>query len=58
MLASPDAIAAATLREARAIIAHDAQDGRIKLTYHIDVEDDAGHTIHRLDFEDAVEVIR
>lgn len=52
------AVVAATLDEAKGIIAHDAHEGRIKLTYHLDVEDEHGQLVHRLDFEDAVEVIR
>ena len=49
---------AATLREAREIIGHDARDGRIKLSYHIAVEDADGRVIHHLEFEDAVTVVR
>jgi len=53
---SVQSIAAATLQEARAIISHDAMEGQIKLTYHLDVEDAAGRIVHSLEFEDAVEV--
>jgi hypothetical protein len=52
------AIEAAALENARDIISHDAREGRIMLAYHLDVEDAAGAIVHRLDFEDAVEVIR
>lgn len=57
-IGSLEAVAAATLEEARQIIGHDARDGQIKLDYHLDVEDADGRMIHRLDFEDAVIVIR
>ena len=57
-LPSLDAVATATLEEARGVIGHDALEGRVKLTYHIDVENADGQLVHRLDFEDAVEVIR
>ncbi|QZH74214.1 MAG: hypothetical protein JY451_10960 [Erythrobacter sp.] len=53
-----EAVAAATLREAREIISHDAREGRIKLDYHLDVQDTGGQLVHRLDFEDAVVVTR
>jgi hypothetical protein len=52
------AIAAAALLDARDIISHDAKEGHIKLDYHLDVEDDSGAVVHRLDFEDAVVVSR
>lgn len=57
-LPSLQAVHAATLREAREIIGHDARDGRIKLSYHIAVEDADGRVIHHLEFEDAVTVVR
>ena len=57
-LFSLDAVAVIALDEARDIIGHDARVGRIKLDYHLDVEDIAGRVIHRLNFEDAVELIR
>lgn len=57
-LSSIDAVVAATLNDARGIISHDAQAGQIKLAYRLDVEDEDGHLVHRLDFEDAVVLIR
>lgn len=57
-LPSLEAVEAVTLDEARGVISHDALEGRIKLTYRIDVEDAEGHQVHRLEFEDAVDVIR
>ena len=57
-LASLERVAAASLTEAREIISHDAKEGRIKLSYHLDVEDASGAIVHRLDFEDAVVVQR
>lgn len=52
-----DAVAKATLVEARAIIAEEARNGRIMLDQHIDVEDDAGSIVHRLSFADAIEIV-
>jgi hypothetical protein len=43
---------------ARSIIAHDVQDGVIKLDYRIEAHDEAGEVVHSLDFEDAVQVQR
>jgi hypothetical protein len=51
-----DEVAAHALREARAIIAEDAQGGRVDLRYWIDVEDEEGRTVHSLGFADAIEV--
>ena len=51
-------IEAATLMEARSIIGQDAEQGRINLSYRIDVEDASGAIVHRLHFEDAVDVTR
>jgi len=53
-----NAIVGTALREARAIIGADALDGKIWLAQHIDVEDACGAIVHRLDFEDAVEIER
>ena len=47
-----------TLIEAREIIAHEAREGLVKLSYHLDVQDASGAVVHRLEFEDAVEIIR
>jgi hypothetical protein len=55
---SQEAIQRETLREARSIISNDALEGNVKLSYHLDVEDAFGNIIHRLPFEDAVEVLR
>ena len=49
-------IADAALSEARAIIAADAQEGAINLNQRIEVENAGGEVIHRLEFEDAVEI--
>jgi hypothetical protein len=57
-LSSIEAIAQVTLREAREIISQDAKEGRIKLSYHLDVEDASGTIVHRLNFEDAVVIVR
>ena len=50
------AIAAAALAEARAMIAADVLEGRVRLDQQIEVLDSAGTVIHRLPFEDAVTV--
>ena len=57
-LDSMAAIAAAALADARSIIGDDAFRGRIDLDPRIDVEDRDGKLVHRLEFEDAVEIVR
>jgi hypothetical protein len=57
-LPSQEAMVTATLQEARDIIAHDARQGQIKLGYRLDVEDAGGKLVHRLQFDDAVEIVR
>jgi hypothetical protein len=57
-LSSMADVAAASLMEAREIISHDAKEGRITLSYHLDVEDRSGTIVHCLDFEEAVLVTR
>ena len=57
-LDSMAAIAAAALADARSIIGDDAFRGRIDLDQRIDVEDTDGKLVHRLEFEDAVEIVR
>jgi hypothetical protein len=44
------------LMEARALIAAEALHGRIDLDQRIDVEDEQGSLVHRLQFADAVEI--
>jgi len=44
------------LREARAMIGHDALSGQINLQQFIEVRDDAGRLVHRLSFRDAVTI--
>lgn len=51
-----EAMVAATLREARSIISHEAMAGRIKLHQRIDVETEAGKVVHSLDFAEAVTI--
>lgn len=55
-LPSLEAVAAAALYEARAIISADALGGRINLAQEIQVEDESGSIVHRLDLRDAVSV--
>jgi hypothetical protein len=52
-----DAIVAAALVEARAIIGDDAIAGRINLNQRIDVEDEQQNIVHSIRFEDAVELV-
>lgn len=49
-------VAATALREARAMIGHEALSGRISLDQHIEVRDEAGELVHRLSFRDAVSI--
>jgi hypothetical protein len=57
-LASLETVEQITLFEARSIISGDALEGRIKLDYHIDVEDASGTIVHSLEFEKAVTIAR
>ena len=45
-----------SFHEARAMISHDALDGRIKLDQRIEVRDEAGGVVHQLAFRDAVKL--
>jgi hypothetical protein len=56
-IAFEDAINRA-LDEARGLIAADALHGRIDLRQCIEVENDQGEMLHRVPFEEAVEIIR
>lgn len=49
-------IAGMALKEARAIIGHEAVSGSIKLHRRIEVFDEAGVMVHRLAFQDAVTI--
>jgi len=55
-LPSLGAVAAAALREARAIISADALGGRINLAQEIQVEDQNGVIVHRLGLREAVSI--
>ena len=52
------AIAAAALREARAIISHEILGGFADLDQNIDVQDEAGAVVHSLAFTDAIDINR
>jgi hypothetical protein len=52
------AVASAAMSEARAIVSADARSGHIDLDQRIDVEDGLGKLVHRLLFEDAVQIQR
>jgi hypothetical protein len=51
-----DAVVAAALAEARAIVAADARAGHIYLDQKIEVHDADGKIVHHIDFEEAVRV--
>jgi len=55
-LEGPASIAQRALIEARALIAEEARLGRIRLDQRIDVEDAEGRVVHRLPFDQAVEI--
>jgi hypothetical protein len=50
------AVAAQALREARSLISHDALTGHIDLQPRIEVEDAAGHVVHRLSLRHAITI--
>lgn len=56
VLEGPEAIAQRALAEARALISEEARLGRIRLDQRIDVEDAGGQVVHRLPFDEAVEI--
>lgn len=51
-----DEVYRAALKEARAIISHEALDGSINLDQQIEVKDEGGQSIHILSFADAVKI--
>jgi hypothetical protein len=55
-LEGPEAIAHCALTEARALISDEARLGHIRLDQRIDVEDAEGRLMHRLPFDQAVEI--
>jgi hypothetical protein len=50
------AVASEALREARALVSAEALGGSIKFDQRIDVEDERGAMVHRLDFANAVKI--
>lgn len=52
-----ESIASVALHEARSIISADALSGRLMLDQHIDVVDESGALMHRIDFTDAVSLV-
>jgi len=54
---APGAVAGYALRAARDCIAHEAKTGRIDMDQRVEVEDEAGTIVHRLEFGDAVQLI-
>lgn len=57
-IAEAATIPALALRDARSMISQDVLKGRIDLQQWIEVIDEAGQIIHRLDFRDAVIIDR
>ncbi len=52
-----EAVPSHALRNARDLIAGDAQHGRVNLGYSIEVRDEGGKTVHTILFRDAVEIV-
>lgn len=55
-LEGAEAIAGCALAEARALISDEARLGRIRLDQRIEVEDAGGAVVHRLFFDQAIEI--
>jgi hypothetical protein len=53
----PQKVQTAALNEAREMISADARAGCIDLNQRIEVKDDTGTVIHRIDFTDAVKIV-
>lgn len=53
---SIEAMIAATLYEGRDIIASDARSGRINFDQRLEIEDESGRIVHRLELSDAVAI--
>jgi len=51
------AVKQSSLREARGLISHEALGGQINMAQAIEVEDEAGLVVHRLDFDKAVAIV-
>lgn len=56
VLDGAEAIARCALAEARALTGEEARGGRIRLDQRIEVEDADGAVVHRLFFDQAVEI--
>ena len=52
-----DQLASTALKEARALVAQDALQGKIDLGLRLEVEDEHGNLVHALRFADAVRLI-
>ena len=50
-------VGSAALRAARDCMAGDVHDGRLDLRYRIEVQDQRGAVVHRLEFADALKII-
>ena len=55
-IADDSLIPPAALKEARAIISHEALTGKIRLNQRIEVRDNDGAAVHRLQFKEAVTI--
>lgn len=53
---APGAISSAALKATRDCMARDVQNGQLDLHYRIEVQDESGQVIHRLDLEEALEI--
>jgi len=53
----PHSIAAIAMKEARALIAQEALNGRIDLGQRLEIEDDNGAIVHTLRFADAIRIV-
>ena len=57
LLANIGAAQTRALAAVRSLMSADVLDGRLRLDMHIDVEDEHGAVVHRLAFQDALEII-
>ena len=53
---APEDVGRAALEAARDCMAGDVRKGQLDLRYRIEVQDESGKAIHRLDFRDALEI--
>ena len=56
ILLASDAVEAKALQCARDCMAGDVMQGELDLRYRIEVQDEAGDVVHRLEFADAIRI--